>query len=153
MTLYKYFDNKIDILRSLWADVFAELFDELEQLAAQEDERVARLKVIATGYVSYWLEHREHYFMVFMSGGISQEDVGGFVADSVSLARFELLRTNLDLALGSGADAEELRLKAELLLCMLNGIAHNLITISGYRWSDPTKLAHQAVDGLLVCRD
>ena len=150
MTLYKYFDNKIDILRSLWADVFAELFDELERVAAQEDEPVARLNAIATGYVSYWLEHREHYFMVFMSGGISQADVVGFVSDNVSLARFEMLRTNLDLALGSGADAEELRLKAELLVCMLNGIAHNLITISGHPWSDPTELVHQAINGLLL---
>jgi AcrR family transcriptional regulator len=150
MTLYKYFDNKIDILRTLWADVFDELFDELERTADQENEPVARLNAIATGYVSYWLEHREHYFMVFMSGGVSQSDVVGFVSDAALLARFDMLRTNLDFALGGDTNAEELRLKSELLLCMLNGIAHNLITINGYPWSDPEKLVRQATGGLLA---
>jgi AcrR family transcriptional regulator len=150
MTLYKYFDNKIDILRTLWADVFEELFDELERSASGESEPVARLNAIATGYVSYWLEHREHYFMVFMSGGVSQSDVVDFVSDTVVLARFEMLRTNLDSALGGGTEEEALRLKTELFICMLNGIAHNLITINGYPWSDPEKLVRQATTGLLA---
>jgi AcrR family transcriptional regulator len=149
MTLYKYFDNKIDILRSLWADVFDDLFDGLERTAAQQDEPVQRLNAIASGYVSYWLEHREHYFMVFMSGGVSRSDVVDFVSDSASQTRFELLHTNLGDALKESADEEELRLKTELLVCTLNGIAHNLITINGYPWSDPEKLVHQATRGLL----
>tara|TARA_A100000171_G_C2115724_1_gene137687 strand:- start:299 stop:940 length:642 start_codon:yes stop_codon:yes gene_type:complete len=150
MTLYKYFESKIDILRSLWADVFDELFDELEKIAAREDAPETRLNTIALGYVSYWLKHREHYFMVFMSGGISQADVVGFISEGPSLARFEMLRINLDTALGGGTDAEILRLKTDLLLCMLNGIAHNLITINGYPWSDPADLVHQAISGLLA---
>ncbi|MEQ9520727.1 MAG: TetR/AcrR family transcriptional regulator [Parvibaculum sp.] len=150
MTLYKYFDNKIDVLRSLWADVFDELFDGLEETASQETEPVTRLNTIALGYVSYWLEHRERYFMVFMSGGISKADVVGFVSEGPSLARFEMLRTNLGAALGGGTDAETLQLKTDLLLCVLNGIAHNLITINGYPWSDPETLVHQAISGLLA---
>ncbi|WP_417476035.1 TetR/AcrR family transcriptional regulator [Maricaulis sp.] len=150
MTLYKYFDSKIDILRTLWGDVFDELFDGLEQIADQNSEPVARLNAIAAAYVAYWLEHREHYFMVFMSGGVSQSDVVGFVSDPALLARFELLRTSLDAALGADTDAEELRLKTDLLLCALNGIAHNLITINGYPWSDPEKLVRQATGGLLA---
>ena len=149
MTLYKYFENKIDILRFLWAEVFAELFDGLGKQAAEEDDPVARLTLIATGYVSYWLDHRDHYFMVFMSGGVSQADVVGFVSDSETLARFDLLRTSLHAALGE-VEAEALRIKSELLLCMLNGIAHNLITIPGYPWSDPGKLVDQAISGLLA---
>lgn len=150
MTLYTYFDDKIDILRALWADVFAELFDGLDATADAETRPEARLKAVALGYVSYWLEHRETYFMVFMSGGVSQADVVGFVSDGGTAARFELFRTSLDAALGGQTDPEELRLKSELLLCILNGIAHNLITISGYPWSDPERLVHRAVDGLLA---
>ena len=36
MTLYKYFANKFDILRMLWNDVFSELFDRLDRVAAAE---------------------------------------------------------------------------------------------------------------------
>jgi len=32
MTLYKYYPAKIDILRTLWADIFNDLFDKLEAL-------------------------------------------------------------------------------------------------------------------------
>jgi AcrR family transcriptional regulator len=150
MTLYKYYNNKFDILQVLWADVFGELFDDLDRIAAAERDPKARLTAVALGYVTYWLEHREHYFMVFMSGGLSQADVTGFVSSSQTLARFDLLRTSLDIALGGDTDPEELRTKAELLLCMLNGIAHNLITIGGYPWSDHEKLVRRAIDGLLA---
>jgi hypothetical protein len=39
--------------------------------------------------------------------------------------------------------------KSELLLCILNGIAHNLITISAYPWSSPDMLVQHAIRGLL----
>ena len=149
MTLYQYYDSKFDILSALWAEVFGRLFDELGRIALTECDPKERLNAVALGYVSYWLEHREHYFMVFMSGGVSQADVTGFVSGSDTLARFELLHTSLQAALGDD-DAEVLRVKAELLLCMLNGIAHNLITIGGYPWSDPEKLVRQAINGLLA---
>ena len=150
MTLYQYYDSKFDILSALWAEVFGRLFDELGHIAATECDPKARLNAVALGYVSYWLEHREHYFMVFMSGGVSQADVTGFVSGSDTLAQFDLLRTSLHAALGRDDDAEGLRLKAELLSCMLNGIAHNLTTIGGYKWSDPEKLVRQAIEGLLA---
>jgi AcrR family transcriptional regulator len=150
MTLYKYYDSKFDILRALWGGVFGELFDGLDRTAAKVRDPKARLNAVALGYVGYWLGHREHYFMVFMSGGVSQAEVTGFVSNNDILVRFDLLRSSLESALGGGAGAEELRVKSELLLCMLHGIAHNLITIGGYPWSRPEKLVQQAVDGLLA---
>lgn len=149
MTIYKYFDNKIDILRALWAKVFSELFDDLDQIAAHEPDPQKRVHALARSYVTYWLDHRQHYFMVFMSGGISQADVQGFTDDAETLTRFDLFRTSLAEALDKDATSEELRLKSELLLCILNGVAHNLITISGYPWSDPNEIVNKAIDGLL----
>lgn len=149
MTLYKYYGSKFDILSGLWAGVFARLFDELGPIALAEHDPKARLNAVASGYVRYWLEHREHYFLVFMSGGVSQADVSGFVSDGQTMARFDLLRAILQAALAESLDPEILRLKADLLACTLNGIAHNLITIGGYPWADPDKLVRQAIHGLL----
>jgi len=146
MTLYKYFDSKIDILRSLWAEIFAELFADLERIAAREPETRARLQAVALRYVTYWLDNPEHYFMVFMSKGISQTDVRGFVEDDATLAWFEVLRDSLAAA---GATPSETPLKSEFLLCVLNGIAHNLITISSYPWPEPEDLVRLAINGLL----
>ena len=150
MTLYKYFDNKIDILSALWAQVFAELFDHLDQIAEREADPLARLHSVALGYVTYWLDHRQHYFMIFMSKGISQADVRGFIEDAATLERFNLLSDSLAAALGDNVAADLKRLKSELLLCILNGIAHNLITISSYPWSDPEEIVRTAIDGLVA---
>lgn len=149
MTLYKYFDNKIDILRTLWAEVFTELFDELDQIAAQETNPRVRLNAVSLRYVTYWLDNPEHYFMVFMSKGISQAEVRGFVEADATLLRFSLLNECTATALGDKVDFSVKRLKSELLLCILNGISHNLITISSYPWLSADELVHAAIDGLI----
>lgn len=149
MTLYKYFDSKIDILRSLWAEIFSKLFANLEQIAAQAPDPRARIHAVSLGYVTYWLDNPEHYFLVFMSKGISQTDVRGFVEADTTLAQFDLLGDSLAAALGDGVNLSTKQLKSELLLCILNGIAHNLITISSYPWSDPEELVRVAIDRLV----
>ena len=149
MTLYRYFDRKIDILRKLWEEVFTELFDQLDQIAAKEDDTIKRLNAVALGYVTYWLDQREHYFLVFMSSGVSQPDVSVFVEDEGVVQRFALFYESLAKALGEDASEMDVTLKAQLLLCTLNGIAHNLNTISGYPWAEPDALVSAAVSGAL----
>jgi len=149
MTLYKYFDGKIDVLRYLWGQVFGEMFDALDLLAARERNAERRLDAIALGYVEFWLARRDRYFMVFMSSGVTQSDVSVFVGDDPVLPRFALLRDCLATALGARAGGAEITLKFDLLLCALNGIAHNLITISAYPWSAPKKLVRAAVGAIL----
>jgi AcrR family transcriptional regulator len=148
MTLYQYYKRKIDILRDLWAQIFEELFDALDDVAARESNAVTRLNAVALGYVEFWLERRDRYFMVFMSSGVTQSDVSLFVRQDAVLSRFAIFRDCLAKAL-VGASASELTLKSQILLCALNGIAHNLITISAYPWSTPKKLVRGAVSGLL----
>jgi AcrR family transcriptional regulator len=149
VTLYSYYDRKIDILRDLWAQVFEELFDELERQPVAGRDGVSRLTAIATGYVAFWLARRDHYFMVFMSSGVTQSDVSIFVKNDALLQRFAIFRDALAKALEGKAGDAELALKSDLLLCALNGIAHNLITISAYPWTKPEKLVRAAVQGIL----
>jgi len=149
MTLYRYFDRKIDILRALWGELFAELFDRLDEIAADESDAARRLDAVALGYVDFWLRRREHYFLVFMSSGVSQPDVSIFVGDDGVVDRFSVLRKSLADALGADASEAGIDLKSQLLLCALNGIAHNLITISAYPWFKAEKLVRAAVSGTL----
>lgn len=148
MTLYRYYPRKIDILRDLWAGVFNDLFDALEQQTAAAPTPRQRLEAVAQGYVDYWLERREHYFLVFMSSGISQADVSVFLEDDAILQRFRLFPDGLAAAL-PGIGEAQLALKSDLLLCMLNGIAHNLITISAYPWAAPADLVRAAAAAIL----
>jgi AcrR family transcriptional regulator len=147
-TVYAYFDSKIDILSLLWSEVFAALFDQLDAVAAAQPEPKARLEAISQAYVGFWLEHREHYFLVFMSRGLSRAEVEGFVATGMPRARFELFIRCLAAVLGPGADEETLRQRSEALICALNGISQALITISGHDWAPPESLVRIAVDGV-----
>ena len=149
-TLYRYFDRKIDILRMLWANVFEALFDGLDAIAAAEPDPVRRLEQVAQAYVEYWLHNREHYFLVFMSSGVSQSDVSVFVGEDNLVQRFGLLRTCLADALGTEYDEDTLALKEQMLLCALHGTAHNLITISAYPWAPPDRLIRASVAGILA---
>jgi AcrR family transcriptional regulator len=148
MTLYQYYKRKIDILRDVWAQVFDELFDALDDIAACERNAIAKLNAITLGYVEFWLERRDRYFLVFMSSEVTQSDVSVFVLEDSVLSRFAVFQQCLAEAL-PGASALELTLKSQTLLCALNGIAHNLITISAYPWSKPEVLVRAAVSGVL----
>jgi AcrR family transcriptional regulator len=149
MTLYQYFENKFDILRMLWADVLGDLFDRLDEVGADEPDPAARLGALAEGYVEYWLEHREDYFLVFMSGGVSQDDVSLFMGDAALLARFDVFRSCIAEALGARARPEDVRVKSEVFVCGLNGIAQGLVTLSGYPWAGPRPLVRELTARIL----
>lgn len=149
-TLYQYYDRKIDVLRDLWAEVFVELFDALDAVSARETRPLLRLDAVAFAYVEFWLKRRDRYFLVFMSSGVTQDDVSVFVADDPVLARFGLIRSCLAAALGEGARPAAIDLKNQVLLCALNGVTHNLITISAYPWAAPKKLVAAVVKGVLA---
>lgn len=148
-TLYRYFEAKIDILHMLWAQILNGLFDQLEAETNSISDPTQRLHALAWGYVSYWLEHREEYFLVFMSGGVTREDVTGFMTNADVAVRFALFQMNLSAALGKGLDASTHITRAQTLVCGLNGIAQGLITVSAYNWSAPEPLVKEVVDAAL----
>lgn len=133
MTLYAYFENKADILREIWSRMLEDLFDELEVMAPGIQRPEPRLHAICARYVQYWLDHPERYRMVFMTPGVSQNDVGVFVASERAAARYNLFFDTLARC-AANADPGHLRLRGETLICGLHGIAHNHVTISQYPW-------------------
>jgi AcrR family transcriptional regulator len=147
MTLYAYYDAKAAILRHLWAQIFDVVFDKVDAAATKARTPRARLRAASLAYVSYWLEHRDHYRMVFMTEGISQDDVGVFVKDATIGERFAVFTHAL--AANVSASTDTLKEKADMLLCGLHGIAHCVITMSSYPWTRPERLVDNLIDGLL----
>ncbi len=149
MTLYKYFENKFEILSMVWTHVLGELFDQLDRVAAAEPDPERRLGVVADGYVEYWLENRDSYYLVFMSGGITQEDVTRFMGDESLIGRFDLFRSCIAEVLGERAGPDDIQVRSEVLVCALNGIAQGLVTMSGYPWADPETLVRRVTTSAL----
>lgn len=81
--------------------------------------------------------------------GINQSDVRDFIGDTATLQRFGLFGMCLKQALPEDVSQELLEIKTEMLLCFLNGISHNLITISSYPWIDCNVLVSEAVSGIV----
>lgn len=152
MTIYRYYERKVDILRALWTRIFETLFDSLDEIYRLHSGPVSRIEAVAQGYVSFWLEHREHYFLVFMSSNVAQSDVSIIVKDDALLARFAIFQRCIAEASAQPIGEEALKVRSELLLCALNGISHNLITISAYPWSNPKDLVRAAVSGVICSR-
>jgi AcrR family transcriptional regulator len=147
MSLYQYFDSKIDLLRSLWGDVFEALFARLEETSLSSDP-TTRLWELGVGYVEFWLDNPESYRLVFMAEGISQPDVSLFLDNPNIVERYGVFLHGIASANASTLSDEQLKLRLDLLLSALHGIAHNHITISGYPWSPPReqiKMCMQAI--------
>jgi AcrR family transcriptional regulator len=149
MTLYAYFPAKADILSYIWAQVFEVLFEDLAHVAAARREPARRVHAIAQAYVAYWLNNPDTYRMVFMTDGVTQPEVGAFVADTGAAARYALFTDTLQAALPSARRAD-LKLRTDALVCGLNGIAHNSITIGGYPWAPAKRLVEVIVNGVMA---
>lgn len=145
MTLYKYYDAKVDVLRTLWADVFRALFDQLETLPVAQGNT---LHGLGLAYVQYWLDHTDYYRLVFISDGVTQSDVSVFIDSPELVQRFTIFAQAILDSHSDDIGADELKAKLDAFICFLNGITHNLITISGYRWSNPDTMVAMAVSAV-----
>lgn len=149
-TLYAYFENKAAILQHIWMDFFDALFDSLDIIAATTSDPARRLHTLAVHYIDYWLAHPDRYRMVFMTEGVSQTDVGQFLDTRRIARRYGVFFQAVADGIPDTADqAAEVKRRTDALICVLNGIVHNRITISAYDWTAPEDLLGLLLPGVL----
>ncbi len=146
MTLYAHFDGKIDILRHLWADVLAEMAQLVRKNMAPIENPAARLQMATRTFVSYWIDHPDHFRLVFMSNEVVRSDVRTFMEDEKTLAHFQMFSDLVRDALPTEGDVKA---KADTLISAMIGIAlcHN--TIRDYSWETASIMTEQLL-GLIV---
>ena len=149
MTLYKYYDAKVDILHTLWSNIFETVFAKLNGLDLKDNSPREQLTVLASTYVNYWLNNSEHYRLVFMTEGVSQPEVNVFVANPDIAAHYEIFTVAILNTSSKQLEQEELKQKLDTMVCFLNGIAHNLITISEHQWPSSEYLIDAAIHGVI----
>lgn len=147
MTLYGYYDGKIDILRTLWEDVFKDLFNRLNSISNEVDSHIY-LESLCVAYVDYWINNSDYYRLVFMAEGVTQPDVSVFLGHSDIIIQYGLFLTAIQNLEGDQS-IDATKDKLDFLISAMNGIAHNKITLSGYEWSSPKNQIQYIIKGIL----
>lgn len=148
MALYRYFGNKQELLWQVWDVFLAELFARLERIQAASPR--ARLEKLALAYLAYWLEHPERYLIVFLQKDVVAGATRDYLATSPLVERFELFTRVVQDAQAQGEfAAQDAAQVSRGLLCVVQGLAMNFITLSEYPWGDVNALAAATVRAYL----
>jgi AcrR family transcriptional regulator len=150
MTIYAHFEGKTDILRYLWADVLAEMSDEIQKELTLIVVPVERLQRAAQTFVSYWITHPDHFRLVFMSNDVTRADVSKFIMDDKTLVHFRMFA---DLIQDVLPDDREVKAKTDTLISGMIGIALCINTIRDYPWSDATMMTNRLLTGIIPTTD
>ena len=151
MALYRYFANKRALLRYIWEDIFAHVFDQCTAAVAVAADPPARLRAFAPTYLGYWFDHPDHNRVIFLNeDAVGPEGDNSYVDSSTTLDRFAIIRTEIEAGMAQGVFAAgDAELMAQQFLCVLQGIAHSTITIPEYPWHDRASLVGGTLDSLL----
>ncbi|WP_369631545.1 MULTISPECIES: TetR/AcrR family transcriptional regulator [unclassified Variovorax] len=148
MWLYRYFDNKQEILWHVWDMILDELFDRLGQIKTRSPR--ARLEKLALCYLDYWLEYPERFLIVFLQPDLEQGATRSYVENSDRLKYFDLFTHTVEKAQAQGElGSSNAASVAQGLMCVLQGLALNFITISDYPWADIASLKRLTVKSYL----
>jgi AcrR family transcriptional regulator len=138
MMLYKSFDNKRDILRYIWTDIFVEVREHCSVAADSAKSDREKLHRFCSAFLQYWLANPEHYRVVYLeSDQLESSGDTYFADDEIVTSLFGQLAT---LVAALSSEETDVELKANLLTLQLQGIAHGLIVLSEISWGDPKQL-------------
>ena len=122
----------------------------MARAAAQEEAPEARLRAMSQTYVNYWLAEREHYFLVFMSGGLTRGDVTEFVTEGSAVEKFAPFFQIIAQELALDVHDARVKERVDQLVCGLHGVMHCIITIPGYQWTNADILVRHMVRDVLA---
>lgn len=145
-TLYAHFESKTGILMHLWGHILEEMSEEILAELEQVSEPVARLKTAIESFIGYWVDHPDHFRLVFMSNDVGRLDVDSFLDMTKTQAHFALFRNLVAASLGKG---ENVGAKTDVLVANMIGAALCYNTIKNYPWPSPSVMISHYIDGVI----
>ncbi|WP_109310400.1 TetR/AcrR family transcriptional regulator [Ruegeria sp. AU67] len=146
MTIYAHFEGKTDILRYLWADVLRDMSRDIETKLKSVVGPRERLRSAAQTFVNYWIDHPDHFRLVFMSTNVTRADVSAFVMDEETLAHFRMFSSLIKEVL---LEDHEVKMSTDTLISGMIGIALCVNTIPDYPWADATSMTEQLLTSII----
>jgi AcrR family transcriptional regulator len=147
MTIYAHFEGKQDILRYLWADVLGEMSNEIHERLKPIVAPVERLQIAAQTFVSYWIDHPDHFRLVFMSNDVTRSDVSTFVMDDKTRGHFQMFTDLVQVVL---QDDTNVKASTDTLISGMIGIALCLNTIRDYPWADAAAMTNRLLKSTIA---
>ncbi|WP_108862470.1 TetR/AcrR family transcriptional regulator [Ruegeria sp. Alg231-54] len=144
-TLYAHFAGKTEILMLLWAEVLAEMAEHVQASVKTTSDPAERLKAAALAFVSYWIDHPDHFRLVFMSNDVGRSDVDSFIETGDVLGYFQMfadLIRNLDPKPG------DVKVRTDALVAGMIGVSLCSITVRNYPWSATSMITNQVIEGI-----
>ena len=147
MTIYAHFEGKTDILRYLWADVLTDMSKDIEKKLKSAVGPRERLRSAAQTFVAYWIDHPDHFRIVFMSNDVTRADVSTFVIDEDTLAHFRMFSSLIQEVLPG---ERETKVRTDTLISGMIGIALCVNTIPDYPWVDAISMIEQLLLSIIT---
>lgn len=148
MTLYMYFPKKNAILHHIWAGFFDELFALIQTDLEKKQGAKAKLKQMCMTYLNYWIAHKERFHIVFLNEDRASSDDEFFINNTDFSGKMLLIAGPLIQELIKSVEDEPILLFLESLMCLVHGIALNVITISEYPWHNYEKYVDLFLDSI-----
>jgi AcrR family transcriptional regulator len=143
MAPYRYFEDKADLLSSVWQDILADVHRTLEAAVTGLRDPRDRERAASRALFEYWEKHPNEHRLIYVTQGTPQR------RDVIAPAYRELMhfyrRLSLDLARHIGADEANVGLADEIRMIMLLGYFGALVN-RRYPWSDFTHLREAFVE-------
>ncbi|MGB1465380.1 MAG: TetR/AcrR family transcriptional regulator [Alcanivorax nanhaiticus] len=149
--LYKLFPGKRQLLLHIWGEIFAELIALLQQ-CYERSEPAERLETMCLTFVDFWLLRPDDYRAIFLIQDQPQAEGDSYFVDSSGIQqslrvfRQAVVEAQKLGVIGEG-DPDE---KQNVLMCGMQGVALNLITIPEYPWGDPEVIKLATVRALIA---
>jgi AcrR family transcriptional regulator len=147
MTIYAHFEGKTDILRYLWADVLSDMSDKIQKELKSVVAPSERLQLATQTFIAYWIDHPDHFRLVFMSNAVTRADVSTFVMDEKTLEHFLLFSGLIQEVL---PDEHDVKVRTDTLISGMIGIALCVNTIPDYPWADATSMTERLLTSIIA---
>ncbi|MBU2711521.1 TetR/AcrR family transcriptional regulator [Zooshikella harenae] len=151
-TLYYYFENKRSLLHFIWIDIFAQLADYADEHIPSNLSPKEIIKASLQAYVSYWLEHPDRFRVIFSIEDLNStpdqdQDASRIVLESRFFQRlFKAVEACCQQNMFTEDNHE---LVGHMLMCSVQGIVNNVLTIKQIPWSPVDQLLNLQLEGLL----
>jgi AcrR family transcriptional regulator len=144
-SIYLHFADKDDLIHAVCQMTFARLGEQIEAEVAGVDDPVEAIRRRGRAYISYGVEHPEHYRILFMS---RHEHTRDFQDRSIpGMETFKALYDDVEAAMDAGLFARrDPFVVATALWAMVHGLTSLRISAAGFPGIDDEALTEAYLD-------